>query len=324
MNFKISKIGVDKTTALLTVLVLTIALLWSRIGVAQNQAESITLGISPTQLDLTANPGEKITNTLRLTNASDAPVDIETIAENFVPSGEEGAVDITEDRTTFALAEWITVSPDKATLQSKATQDFEVSISVPSNAEPGSHFGTVVFRTIPPEDQSAQALVSQEIAPVILVKIAGDVRESSEIESFKSDKQLWSNESSINLTARVKNTGSTHFKPTGQIVIKNMFGKKVATLELPKQNVLPDSIRALTTTWQKPKYSIGRYTAELTVVSGENNEIRTAKTSFYIIPYQTIMPILIILTVVGYILFKARKRLVLAFRVLSGKDNEKK
>jgi hypothetical protein len=315
---RLNKVG----ASLLFVVTLIIALVPS-IAQGQDAPDSITLGISPQLLEITANPGEVVTNTFRLTNASTESVAIKTTPKNFTPQGEEGAVDLTEDRTSFSLAEWITVTPKTATLSGNTTKDFVVTIDVPADVEPGSHFGSVVFQTIPPEDDTAAALVSQEIAPVILVKVAGDITETAEIVEFAPTQSFWSNEPVISLISRIKNTGTAHFKPTGQIVIKNMFGSEVAKFDLDKKNVLPDSIRQFTNEWQLEGFKIGRFTAELTLVSGEENNIQTSSTSFTIFPYQTIVPITILLLIVFFILFKGRKRLSKAAKALSGKDIDK-
>lgn len=286
--------------------------------------ENITIAVSPQQLDVTANPGETLSNVFRLTNASDTSINVRTIPKNFVPRGEEGAVNLTEDDTSFSLASWIDVSPDTVEIPASSTQDFEVDINVPDNAEPGSHFGSVVFQTIPPEQEDAQALISQEIAPVILVRIAGDTTESAQIAEFKSELGFYSNQKSINLISRIENTGNVHFKPTGQIVVKNMFGKEVSSFELDSQNVLPDSVRKYTTEWIPGGLLFGNYTATLTLVSDDGNSISTAETSFFAFPYQVIMPVLLLVGLAIFIIYKGRKRIVMAAKALSGKDIDTK
>lgn len=307
--------------ALLIAIVLVLSLFPGQYVSAQT--DNITLAVSPQILDLTANPGDSLTNVFRLTNASDVSVDIKTTPKNFTPRGEEGAVDLTEDKTSYSLADWLTVNPETVTIEAGQTEDFSVSITVPDNAEPGSHFGSVVFQTIPPEQEGSTALVSQEIAPVILVRIAGDTTESVEIEEFTSEFGFYSNETAINLFSRLKNTGNVHFKPTGQIVIKDTFGSEVASIPLDNRNVLPDSIRQITSEWLTGGFKMGRYTATLTVVFGDTDEIRTAETSFYIFPYQTVVPIILGISLIVFIAYKGRKRIVRAVKVLSGKDDSK-
>lgn len=288
---------------------------------AQVEEGAVSLAVSPQSIDVTANPGETLENTFRLTNASPDQVDIVTTPKNFVPLGEEGAVDLTVDDTGFSLAEWVTVSPDTAQISPGATQDFNVTIAVPENAEPGSHFGSVVFQTIPPEQEGSAALVSQEIAPVILVKVAGDVTESAEIVEFRAEESFYSTQDEYNLFSRIENDGTVHFKPAGNIIIKNMWGNEVATIDLERRNVLPDSIRQITTTWQPEGLQLGRYSATLTLVLDNGSEIKTAETSFFVFPYQTIVPIVVVIGLLVFVAIRYHGRFVKAAKVLTASEN---
>ncbi len=303
-------------------LVLISPLVVGSLSQAANEDATVTLGISPQILELSINPGESQTSTFRLTNASKDSVIVKTTPKNFTPRGEEGAIDLTEDKTSYSLADWLTTSPKTTTLSPAATEDFVVTVNVPAGAEPGSHFGSVVFQTVPPEQQGTAALVSQEIAPVILVKVPGDIKQSAAIASFKPAQSLYSLEKTIDLKARIKNTGNVHFKPSGTIVIKNMFGHEVANLQLDKKNVLPDSIRDITTSWQHSGFAIGRYQATLSLITNSDGKIETAETSIIIFPYQIILPAIAILLAVSYAAYKGRHRLADAAKALRGKEPE--
>lgn len=306
--------------ALVTTLTSVLLMLGTVARVSSQAPDNLTIAISPQLLDITANPGETISNVFRLTNVSETSIDIKTTPKNFTPRGEEGAVDLTEDDTSYSLAKWISVDPEMTTIQANKTHDFTVEINVPDDAEPGSHFGSVVFQTIPPEQEGTAALVSQEIAPVILVRIAGDTTESAEIVEFTTNKNFYSNEKTITFTSRIKNTGNVHFKPVGTIVVKDMFGNEVANIELDEKNVLPDSVRQFSSEWLPDGVLIGNYTATLTIVSGDNNSIQTLETSFFAFPYQIILPVLVGLIILIVIIYKGRSRIKKAARALSGKD----
>jgi hypothetical protein len=301
-------------------LAVTVSMLASSFIVAQSN-EDVTLSISPQIIELSANPGDPaIVNVIRLTNGSDLPIEIETIPKNILPTGEEGAVDLTEDGTSYSLAEWITVSPSVLTMSPRSTEDFTITINVPPNAEPGGKFGTVVFKTIPPEAEGANAAsVSQEIAPVILANVAGDVIEEANIASFGATKSFWSNEDTISFDSRVENTGSVYFRPKGTITIKNMFGSEVTTIPLEEKNVLPESIRRISADWNDTGFAVGRYTADLSLVYGESDTILVSSTSFTVFPYQTLLPVILIGGLVLIVLVKFRSRVSAAVKVLSGK-----
>lgn len=295
--------------------------LWQPISA--QPAEQVSISVSPQSLDLSINPGESVTNVFRITNGSDQSITLATTPKNFLPRGNEGAIELIEDDTAFSLAEWISVSPEEAvTVGAKRTVDFEVTISAPTNAQPGGHFGSVVFRTVPDEREGSAALISQEIAPVILVKIPGDADESGEITSFEATRQLWSNQDSISFEAIVANTGNVHYQPRGQITIKNMFGAEVAQIQVEGRNVIPGAERIFDAQWQDYGNRLGKYSADLTLVYGVDNSILADSTSFYVIPYQRIIPIVIAIAILGFIIFKSRKRIALAFKVLAGKSTE--
>ncbi len=307
-----------------SVTILTFSLLLSSvfsIGLFAQNNESITLGISPQILDITANPGETSVNTFRLTNGSKDSVDVIATPKNFTPLGEEGSVNITEEKTTYSLADWTKVSPNKARLDAGKTTDFKVTIEIPNDAEPGSHFGSVVFRTIPPDQTESTTSFSQEIAPVILVKVAGDITETAEIIEFKPEMSSYSSSAPVKLISRIKNTGSSHFKPKGKIVIQDTFGKEVTRLTLDEKNILPDSIRQITSDWTGSA-KMGKYSAILTIVYGEG-QTQTSSTSFIIYPSKgTIITVLGIITLLVLVVI-FRKRIILALKVLSGKESSK-
>ena len=94
---------------------------------------------------------------------------------------------------------------------------------------------------------------------------------------------------------RIKNNGNVHEQPVGQIVITNMFGKKVASLNmnLPPRNILPDSIRRFESPLDKSvigdKRLFGRYKAELKITYGKDNKQQINDTLyFWVIPYRMI------------------------------------
>ncbi len=286
---------------------------------AQTQQERVEIGFSPIVIEFSANPGEVVENNIRIDNLSGEALIFETIPKNLTPSGEEGQVVLTEDSTSYSLADWITTSPAQTPIEGGSSFNFKTTVSVPENAEPGGHFGAVVFKTIPPDPGQGNAAVSQEVAPLLLVSVAGAVEESAEVASFESLKSLWSNETPKVIVTRIQNNGSVHIRPRGNITIKNMFGNEVASIPIAGERVLPDSIRRIETEWETG-FTVGRYSADLTAVYGNDDQLLTASTTFVVFPYQTIIPAAILIIGLLFVLIKFRKRIGAAGRALSGKN----
>lgn len=289
---------------------------------AQNGDNEITLSVSPPVFELSANPGESINNKIRVTNLSDSPKVIFVDKRNFTALGEEGGVDLTEEGeedSSYSLASWISVNQESATIPSRGSVVFDFTIAVPANAEPGGHFGSLIFKTEPnPVEGQSGAAIGQEIGSLLLVKVAGDIKEEASVASFKASKNVYES-GTPTLVTRVKNTGNVHFKPRGKITINNMFGREVATLQLEERNVLPSAIRRLETEWEDSGFRLGRYNANLSMVYGADDTILNASTGFYILPYKPILAVLAVLILVGFIGYRFRDRFREAYKALAGK-----
>ncbi len=313
-----------KVAALAVSVVVLASLLSSSILFAQEKDDGISITLSPQSLDTAINQGQSTTHVFRITNGSTVAFAIETTPRNFVPSGNEGAIQIEEEDTPYSLAKWISVSPSgPVTVEPNQTADFEVTISVPENADPGGHFGSVVFSTLPSNQEGSAASISQELAPVILVRVPGDVKEQASLASFKALNTPVTTERDITFETIVKNEGNVHVKPTGTVSIFNTFGKQVASTQVESNNVIPGAERKMSAIWENSGFRLGRYTARLTMVYGNENKLITAETSFIILPLKQVVPAIVALIILAFIIYRIRHRLLLALKVLAGKQEGK-
>lgn len=298
-------------------LVVAAALTLSAIWQAQAQQAQVTISVSPTVFELSANPGDSLSNSFRIINGTDQELTLQATPKNFTAAGEEGAVDLTEDETTFSLASWIKVEPAQVIIPARGSQTFDFTIDVPPNAEPGGHFGSVIVKTQPIAIDASGAAVSQEAGPLILVSVAGDINQSGQIVGFAPTKTFWET-GPISLETRVENQGNVHFKPSGTIVIKNLFGRQVTSIDLEERNVLPGTIRKLINEWS-PGFAVGKYTADLSIVFDSGATVDTASTSFIVFPYKIIIPVLLGVILLIFLLVRFRRRIAAAGRALAGK-----
>jgi len=92
--------------------------------------DGVGITVSPPIFELTGNPGDVLENTIKVSNFSDVPIEIGTDLRNFTAIGEEGAVGLTDEETSFSLAKWMHVSPDSFTIQPEDTKIFKFTIKV--------------------------------------------------------------------------------------------------------------------------------------------------------------------------------------------------
>ncbi len=285
-------------------------------------ADSTTLGyqISPPVTTLALDPGTSSRQTIKVTNLTDKQLTLQLDKRNFVAKGEEGEVELVDNADPrYSLAPYFTLSQPTVTVPPRGTSQVEYVLSVPKDAEPGGRYGSVTFNTIAAKLPSGQsgASVRQELAALIFLRINGAANEQLKIASFTAGKNF-AEYGPVTFATRIQNLGNVHEKPTGQIVVKNMFGYTTAKIALDEKNVIPGAIRKINTNLNK-KYLFGAYNATLTLQNGTIQTL-TAKTSFTVIPYKLLGIILLILLLLGTVLTKGRKRISRAVSILAGRE----
>lgn len=291
------------------ILFFTVASIYVKLS-AQQKPSGLT--VIPSNIELFVKPGDTVVKEINVINFTGTDVAINANRRNFTAQGEEGEVSLNTSEDSYSLASWITVTPEKNTISNNKSQKFTVTVKIPANAEPGGHFGSVVFATVTDKKNLKQtgAVVSQEIASLILVKIAGDVNENAIIESFKSLKPFYEL-GPVSFETRVKNDSTVHIKPEGTLTVTDMFGQKL-TGQMEQRNILPGAIRKIPGMLSN-KLLIGKYTASISLVYGsKNNTPLVTQTTFWAFPVRYAIVVLVILI----ILFVMRRRLYKALKVI--------
>jgi hypothetical protein len=276
-----------------------------------------SLTIIPPRFELFGNPGDTMSETIRIRNDSEFPATYSVLVQDFTTSGEEGRVVLEEgDSTiTYSLANWIEPETKDLILQPSEERSFNFVVNIPRDAEPGGHYASVLFQTTTTQIPGA-ASVAQRIGSLVLLRVTGNVTEDALIEEFST--LSYQESGPIDFTLRVKNNGNTHIRPEGTIVITNMFDKKVAEVPLNSRNVLPGAIRLMTTQWDDERL-LGRYKASLVATYGRESQTLTDAIYFTVASRTAIIVISVaVISIVGVLisLVAGRKRFGKALRTI--------
>ncbi|MBU1029376.1 DUF916 domain-containing protein [Patescibacteria group bacterium] len=270
------------------------------------------LTISPPYFDYSLNPGDTVLDVIKLFNES------ETGAETYYPtvmnfgadedeSGSPQFYPPEEDQLGRGLAQWITVDTSPITIGPQERANLQFSINVPKGADvqPGGHYGAILMSTSPPSVEGNGVGVASQLSSIMLVRVSGEVREVGGVAEFGFvDPQVWYNHLPIDFLLRFENSGNVHLRPTGNLLIKNWYGRTVESLRVNPEfkSVLPMSIRKLTFGWVKASedslsrasalekelknFALGKYTAQLVLNYGSTNQVLTATRVFYVWPWR--------------------------------------
>lgn len=288
-----------------------VALLSGR-GVLTYAQEGSGITVIPASIEKPADPGTVLTEKLKITNESSEDreyylykKDIKGVEAGGVPVfAEEGA-----ERTGFEMTEWIVLPGDKITIPAHQSIDIDVTINVPKEASPGSHFSGVFVSLEPPHLRETGAGVGYEVASIISIRISGDINDTARIRSLSTGKLIYGSKH-VDFVARVENQGNILIRPRGPITITSMFGKKETfTVNDSLAGVFPGASRDLSFTWDSEGVGFGKYEAVLALVYDGKDGQKTIDTThtFWVFPTKILLTILggfLAVVIGGYLLTK--------------------
>ncbi|MCA9357663.1 LytR C-terminal domain-containing protein [Candidatus Kaiserbacteria bacterium] len=291
---------------------------------------SVTLSVSPTLYEMSADPMQVWTSNVRVINPNGFDLDVYARVVNFEAQDETGRASflpvLDAATTENTLAEWVHLDQDSYTIPAGQTVEIPFQISIPKSAPPGGHFGAIMIGTRPLSNASGQSSVetSQVVTSLIFLRVTGDVVENGSIREFRSSKRL-AEKPEMSFELRFENTGNVHVLPQGEIRIFNMWGHERGVIPVNRQtmfgNVLPNSVRKYSFSWsgEWSLADIGRYTAVATLAYGEDGRKFTdAETAFWVLPWKAVGSVLLLICSFFYFLTWAIKLYVRKMLKLAG------
>ena len=275
-----------------------------------NQNSSGGIMVSPALIDQSdILPGESLTVDVKITNQDDYEKTVVLYTDDFKPAEDEsGQAVFVGGNVEGSLSDWIIFPSDSIDLKPGERKVVPVRISVPEDAQPGSHHGAIVVKEKIGAPEGGNAVGAQyEVTILALINVAGDTTQEGQVLSFETDK-LFYQYPPVNFFVRFENTGNTHIKPSGLIEIYNSAGGKEEVIQINKKfaNVLPNSVRKFKETWDPKPWlgfvpRIGKYSAKGTLVYGEpSTTVAMGTVEFWLIPIPFILTVLGV--VIGFIL----------------------
>lgn len=258
------------------------------------------LEIAPPVLTLSGNPGQTIKSEISLRDVSTSSLIVTGEVNDFTAGGEDGTPKLLleEGETSpYSMKDWFAPLA-RLTLKSREIRKLPITIRIPADAAPGGYYSVVRFTAAAADIEDQGVSLSASLGALILMRVNGQAKEGLEVASFdvtKNDKTNTLFESTpVTFVTRLKNTGTVHEQPAGNVTITDMFGKTTAAVNvnLPPRNILPGSTRKFESPLDKTvignKKLFGRYTATLKLTYGESKQVITSQTTFWVIPYRAI------------------------------------
>jgi len=310
------------------------------------------LTVSPVFFDLSANPGDNLTNKIRVRNNTQEDAII-TIGLKKLTSDSNGDLILSDlnDNT----ASWINFKNHTFIAKASEWVDVPFEISIPKDAAFGYYWAITLSETSNgTTTKTGTKLTGVSAVPILLDVKKQGAKAEGQIVEFKTSSFV--NEYlPVDFTVRVQNTGNIHIRPQGNIFIRGGGDENLAILNVNNAQgaIIPNGQRSFIEEWSdgflvrepivvdgQPKldkngkpaeklivnwdkltsFRIGKYTADVVLVfdNGTKDVSLEATTDFWVFPYKIIGTILISIIILIIVI-----RLILRTYIKNAIKNEK-
>ncbi len=269
--------------------------------------------VEPGKTEVFLNSGDNMVKNIIITNRINKTVKFKLSTEDFIGTDDpkQPVVLMGDEHSPYSLKDFIVPEIKEFSLDLGERISIPVTISIPTNAEPRGYYGALIVSNDPAQqdgpastETEGKTRIISRIGSLFLLKINGEGKEAGEVKDFKliGPKTLFYQQRPEGFEVAYKNTGNVHLVPYGTIAIKNMFGKVVSTLPVDAYFVLPESTRYREINWTSG-FSLGRYTAYLSLNKGYGNQYEYLDISFWVLPWKTLLIAFFILALVVALIY---------------------
>lgn len=332
-------------------------------GTVHTNAQSTGLAINP-RLDFNIRPGQSQSGSLYLNNLNRTlPAKVDLNIVDFKSQDETGtpSLQLQENapQTPWSLKPFIT-APKSVELAPGESKYVPFTIKIPEGQGAGSYYSAIKYDPAVGGNGNENVVISGAPTQLVFVTVPGKATELMNLEKFGAYtlgekknigeyKSLFVSSQPQQLAYTLKNAGNVAESPTGSIVIKNILGKTVRTIENanPKKNLaLIDQTRRFDVciqsqteeveesgrktkveTCKDPGLLPGIYKAQLSAfygINGSNTQEINATATFWYMPWWFIGVIVALLAVLAFAIFKVRQNLIGVTSHRRDKKNKRK
>jgi len=322
---------------------------------ANVSAQSTGVGVNP-RIDHTIRTGETATGRLLVSKLNRSqPLTVNVRIVDFSAYDETGTPKLmTADnaaQTAWSLKPYLNL-PETIEVAAGEQKYIDYSIKIPDNVGAGSYYSAIQYAAV--GGDGGQVALNAAPTTLAFVTVPGRATELLTLDKFGGYqanensqggfKSFFTTRAPQQLAYRLTNSGTVAENPKGSIIIKNIFGKEVATIKNanPKDNLaligqtrrFDVCIKSKTTEAQtdngqqvateeceNPKLAPGIYTATMALyygINGSNTQEINAKTTFWYMPVWFIIVLVVIVALIALGIYFLRKKLI-AGRVKSRK-----
>lgn len=263
-----------------------------------------SLSVSPTKAEFKLTPGQQIGSSIKIKNSGDVAMNVEIVTELFTVKNEYYDQEFKQSDNHLAANNWFDFAQGSYYLEPKQEKTVNYNVAVPKDAEPGGHYVAIITQTKSNGVASAGVFEIRRIASLMYFQISGDITKTGSIESLETD--YWQKASPINTKLMLRNSGNTHYRADGVIILKNIFNKEIKRTSFDVL-LLPNTSRLFESRLEGLKFP-GFYKLETNIVFPQGGKAVKMANMLYLPPVH-IYILGAIVIICGVLIYIYRRRL---------------
>lgn len=287
--------------------------------------------MGPTSFDIEIDPGQSVTKQLQVDNRMGKEQSFSISIEDFQGSTVDPTQTVllqAEKAGKYGAKEWLQTEIKSFKTQHGERQYFDVTVTVPKDADPGDHYASVLVSAPPTPDPNQPAnqpnvMITSRVGALFYVRVKGPMVKEGKLEGFGVQKTFYE-KPPVSFGAVYRNMGTILLRLQGTVTITDMLGRKVGTIVIKTDkregedaysfNVLRDSVRELQMGWKAKGFFIGRYKATLSIQHQYSDDRNVRSVTFWILPWRIMLAVAIAIVLVFFILRYLRRNVQVSVR----------
>jgi hypothetical protein len=201
---------------------------------------------------LDAGADFRTTRQLEIANNNDKPAEVSVFASDWTQD-KTGAVDATDTRSPDSATSWVSLNPQRFTLQKGERKIVTIAIATPKTAAemPLKEYRTMIFTETSDTRKSEASTPGRDLQVRVIGRIGTKIFLRNPPVATKLDCEVTKMEETTHdgkrgLLIESQNSGNVHVQcDSSTIAFRNAAGATVATLPLPAFSILPGQSRSV-------------------------------------------------------------------------------
>jgi hypothetical protein len=268
------------------------------------------ISVWPTWVELTVNRGEQAGKTINVVNQGSESIEVMAYTGDFSIDREGNFVFSEPGHESYSASKWLSLEETELEIAPGESRGIEVSISVPTEVEPGGHYAALFFEAVPLSNQTAIS-VSTRIPSLFYFTVPGvteaDISANADIVSLMMPNV--SGKGPVKMGVVVRNSGNVHLTVAARARFTSSWGNS-SELDLGQMVILPNSDGVLKGEWQRSPL-FGRVKASVVIgYLDQNGELvnKSQTAAFWVVPWSLIGIIVGVMGVVIPVIIIISKR----------------